>query len=167
MREHKHMITIRNIDRYNYYRKTIKDKDKRYKIDILKWGDILREFNTIVVDKIINDSYEFKMPCNLGYLRIKKVKQKFKTDENGKIITRNLCPDWKKTKELWNKDPIAKKNKKLIYHLNKHSSSYYYKWYWDRITSTVKNQSLYKFIPVRQNKKDLAKAVFRGQDYLK
>lgn len=75
-----------------------------------------------------------------------------------KVDTKGLRPDWKATKELWASDPLAKANKKLVYHLNKHTSGYYFKWYWDRRTSTVHNQFFFKFDPCRWNDRLIPKA---------
>mgnify|MGYP003635086132 CR=1 FL=1 len=83
-----------------------------YNVGEKLYKSIIRDFLGEVNDNIIHNNFEFKLPSRLGTLSIKKFKREFKTDENGKIITK-FPVDWKTTKDLWEKNPEAKKNKKL------------------------------------------------------
>ena len=51
-------------------------------------------------------------------------------------------------------------NKKLVFHLNKHFGGYNAKWFWDKSTCAVVNQSAYSLTMTRENKRKLAKAIF-------
>jgi hypothetical protein len=103
------------------------------------------------------------MAARMGFLKIVKKKIRIQLNpETGKLDTRYLKPDWKATKELWSKDQLAKEQKKLVYHTNKHTNGYYYRWYWDKRTSTAVNQLYYKFEACRYNERLISKAVKSG-----
>ena len=70
-----------------------------------------------------------------------------------------LHPDWKATKQLWADDPDAKKEKKLIYHMNNHTNGMYIKYLFSKHHVGVKNLKIYSFIPSRGNKRLLAKHI--------
>lgn len=79
-----------------------------------------------------------------------------------KIVKRDrnfnkLQPNWKATKELWERDSESKEKKKLVYHLNEHSQGSFYRFFWRK--GKVKNLSIYSFLPVRSAKKTLALAI--------
>ena len=84
--------------------------------------------------------------------------------KDGKLVKRCLSPDWKASKELWEKqypglttDEIsAIKNKKILYHLNEHSGGYGARFFWDKTTSNAINQSAYVFKATRTLKEELA-----------
>jgi hypothetical protein len=98
---------------------------------------------------------EVRLPL-LGVLSIVKKKR----DLN------KLQPDWKSTKELWSQDPDAKRNKKLVFHMNNHSGGYYYRFHWRK--GKVKNISVYSFLPVRAVKTALSSAILSGnKDYIR
>ena len=78
----------------------------------------------------------------------------------GKIEKRYLRPDWKATKELWARDTIAKAKKQLVFHLNKHFNGFNCKWYWDKRTCAVPNESAYSLRMIRENKRALSKVNF-------
>jgi hypothetical protein len=50
----------------------------------------------------------------------------------------------------------------LVYHLNDHTDNYYYRFYWDKSTCNVYNNTAYSFIPARPNKEKLAKILREG-----
>ena len=39
--------------------------------------------------------------------------------------------------------------------MNEHSNGYVYSWVWNKVNTNVKNMSVYKFRPVKQNRLDL------------
>jgi hypothetical protein len=97
---------------------------------------------------------EVKLPF-LGLFKIVKKKRD---------LTK-LKPNWKSTKELWEKNPQAKKDKKLVFHLNEHSKGYYYKFYWKK--GKIQNVSVYSFIPVRSAQRSLASLILNeNKDYI-
>ena len=142
--------------------KTITDSYKSYKkeskntITKSRYNGICYKFNKKVSDKIIKESFEFKVPFGLGYLRIKANKVKLRV-KDGKLLTHKMAIDWKATWVLWSrlypnktrKEIIEIPDKKLVVHVNEHSDGYIMRWYWDKRLSSVKNQTVYKFKPVK------------------
>jgi hypothetical protein len=114
--------------------------------------EILKEFNSLLRSRIIYNSEDIKLPCNLGRLRVKKFKMKLHK-------MNKLKPDWKATKELWARNPECKAKKQLVLHLNEHRSGYAYRVYWDKNISRVKNHRYYHFKPSRQFSRELSKVL--------
>jgi hypothetical protein len=114
-------------------------------MDYDKFKKIFRSLSKAIIEFVL-EGYLFKFPYNLGILRIKKRKMTL----NKKMLRVNFA----ETKRLG----------KTIYHLNEHSSGYYYKFYWDRgIISGIRK---YSFTPVRIHKRALAKKILEEQkDY--
>lgn len=144
-------------DSYKFYKKEV----GRNGVDKLLYANICKEFNKRISDKIIRKSFEFRLPYRLGFLRIKAVKQNI-IIKDGKIDTSRMGVDWKATWEYWNSiypDKTRKEiksipNKKLIIHTNEHTDGYYFRWYWDRRQSNVKNYTAYVFEPVKGGIRD-------------
>jgi hypothetical protein len=106
---------------------------------------------------------EIIIPERLGKLSIfgKKVKIRI---EDGEI--KGLAPDWVKTKELWDSDPVAKQNKQLVYHFNEETNGIRYKFAWSKNRVLVSNKTLYNLKMTRSNKRGLSKLVREGREYL-
>ena len=160
-----------NEDIYNYYC-SISSLNIPKKI----FFAIIKEYILFIVDKMLTEGFLFNMPSRLGTLGIMKTKILFKLDENGNIIKKNFRKDWNATFKLWQTlypdktiDEVKLlKDKPYIYHLNKHTQGYNLNFIWDRLSSNVKNQFSYRFLPARTNSRNLAKLVkdpnFKG-DY--
>ena len=147
-------------DMYKWYKKKY-DNPVEWRV----YSDFLKEFYTELFNLIIYNGIDYIMPGRLGSIRIRRRQNIQKLDENGEVI-HNLKPNWKKTLELWEKKyPNATReevknipNKPIIYHLNDHTDGSYFRWYWDKMTCNVKNQSAYRFEPIRDKKREAAKA---------
>lgn len=113
-----------------------------------------------VTDGIILEGKDFTMPFRLGSVGIRKQKIIVIMKDDGSIDKRYLRPDWKATKELWAQDPEAKERKQLVFHLNKHFGGYNCKWFWDKSTCSVQNQTAYSLSMTRENKRKLSVAIF-------
>lgn len=149
-------------DQYDYYKdNNFKSKDSSYYITRTQYTAFLKLFFDRIIDKIIYENYEFKIPSRLGKMYIRKYSSKPRLDENGKLVA-NLPIDWNSTIKLWNKDKEARDKKILVKHLNKHSDGYVYKFYFIRGTSSVKNRYMWWFKPTRQNKLKLKSAITKG-----
>ena len=139
-------------DSYDQYKK----ESKYGKIDLQTYSKICQDFNKRVVNKVIKESFEFKVPFGLGYLRIKSTKPRLKI-KDGKILAHKMAINWKASKELWARlypdktwDEIkATPNKKLVIFTNEHTDGQVMRWYWNKRLSIFKNQSLYMFKPVK------------------
>ena len=115
-------------------------------------------FITEILKDIMLGGKDFSMP-SLGTIGIRKQKVIVVMTPEGDIDKRYLRPDWKATKELWKRDPEAKKNKQLVFHLNKHFNGFNCKWFWDKSTCSVPNNSAYSLTMTRENKRELAKVI--------
>lgn len=133
---------------------TIRDMYKAYKnIDentsYLRFKRILEQFNTNLLDLLLNASEGFKMPHRLGFICIVKYKPKTYTNKS-------LSKDYKTSNELG----------KTIYHLNEHSNGYKYRLYWSKNENTFPDIYKYRLSLVRANKRKLAQLIFNKHDYI-
>jgi len=142
-------MTIFAKDIYNKY----KQKSKK-PLSYSDYSKVVSEFNSLFIHYVLEESCEVKLPYHLGYIRVKKYKMKYKKFESHKGY--KLPVDWVSTKALWESNPTAKANKKLVLFLNEHREGYTYKIYWGKTNSTVKNKSYYYFKPARAFKRTLA-----------
>lgn len=153
--EREYKITGGIPDIYNSFKKEKLLSGEKV-VDKKTFVDICHTFNKKVSDKIIRESFEFKLPFGLGYIRIKANRLKY-IIEDGKLLSYKSCPDWNKTRKFWKekyKDLSWEEikqipNKKIIVHTNEHSDGMVMKWYWDKRFCNVKNQTAYKFKPVK------------------
>jgi hypothetical protein len=127
------------------------------------FAKVLKEFYQELANLIIFKAFDFKMPFRLGRLRIRKYKPKLKSNEDGSLDMTRYRPDWAATKKLWAANEEAKKQKKLVYHLNDHSNGYQHRFFWEKRTSNIPNHSAYCFLPSRKNKRTLA-AELKNED---
>jgi hypothetical protein len=128
---------------YKYYKDEIKKIAVTEKeldsllVDKKLFRTICDEFNKLLIDEILINSEEIRLPYRLGVVRIKKSKMKY--DDKNKLKI-----DWAASKKLG----------KRIYHLNDHTGGYKYRFYWTK--GIVKNITAYSFIPTRTNTRRLA-----------
>lgn len=147
-------------DIYRYY-KSISENPVSKQVFVAAWKD----FADLITDDIVAGK-DFVMPFRIGILGIRKRKIQVKLNPDGTIDKRYLRPDWKTTKELWERDNEAKKRKQIVFHLNKHFGGFNCKWFWDKSTCCIVNQTAYSLVMSRDNKRKLAKAIFTGEvDY--
>lgn len=126
---------------------------------------ICKEFNENVLKEVIYEGHDFSMGSRLGSIRIRKFNNKVKLGEDGEIANK-FKVNWNKTLKKWGElypDKTAEeikeiKDKPLIFHLNEHTDGWVMKWFWDKITCNVPNQSAYRFEPQRSIKREAAKA---------
>jgi hypothetical protein len=148
-------------DLYEFYISKI-DKKSIYNVKKTVYNNILKDFlETLYQQKIVLNNYEFTIPCRLGTLRIKQFKRRYKIDENNKLISKLAC-NYKATKELWARNPEAKKKKKLIFHENRHSDGYEFRCHWSKKKSNTPCKSFYQFIPCRTNKRFINECIKKG-----
>jgi len=133
--------------------------------DFISWEEykkIIYLFIRFMVKKIF-EGESITLPFRMGKLYVigKKIKPKF---VDGKI--KGLAPDWKSTKELWDRDTDAKKNKTLVYFLNEETNNIRYRFFYSKYNATMKNKFSYRFILSRANKRELAKIIKTGKEFL-
>ncbi len=130
-------------DCYKRYQEFV---EKELQVDYATYMKVIKSFNEKLRDVILKESEEVVFPCNLGKLRVKKFKLNFE----------RLKPDWQATKKLWETSEEAKKEKKLVYHLNEHRNGYAYRLYWNKKSCRVRNKTVYSFKPARSLSRGLA-----------
>lgn len=149
-----------------YY--NIRDSYKHYKkistkpVDISLYIRICNHFMLFLASKLLTQGL-INLPARLGSISITGKKQKLKV-EDGKI--KGLAPDWKATRELWNTDEEAKKNKQIVYHFNEDTNGIRYRFRWNRKRVFMDNKTLYNLIMTRTNKRTLARLIKEGKEFL-
>lgn len=146
-------------DSYIIYKNTTESSEP---IDISTYLKIVNSYMKFLIRKLFEKG-EINIPERLGTLSIvgKKVKVRI---EDGEI--KGLAPDWAKTKELWDEDPVAKENKQLAYHFNEETNGVRYRFFWSKNRVLVTNKTLYTLKMTRTNKRELASLVRQGKEYL-
>jgi len=133
---------------YSYYRKnTIHKKLTRTQFD-----RFMKDILLALTDAMINESLEIKIPY-LGQFRIRERPLTLLRKDG--TVTNGLRPDWGKTWEMWRSkhpeltdDEIVKlDNKKVLFHDNEHTQQHYYKIFWNKTRSILKNKNVYSFKP--------------------
>lgn len=114
------------------------------------------ELNKRLVESMIMNNKFISLPYNLGTLAILKHQPKVKRKKNGNL---SLAIDYGETNKLWRDNPEAKETRKYVYHTNSHSGGYIASFKWLKSRAKTKNIFGYKFTPVKQAKRDLAKAM--------
>lgn len=136
-------------DYYDYYRKTY---DKEF--DRGLYSKITKEFNSGVVDLIIEEGLIFTLPKLNFKILIKKTKRKAYI-KKGKLV--NSVPiDWKRTNALWERDQEAKDKKIRVRYNNSHSSGFVFRVSCDKSTSKLRNKTLFKFKTCRKFQRNLS-----------
>jgi hypothetical protein len=139
---------------YEYYK-----RDNKNPVEKKEYNKVLLKINRKLADLVIYENIDFRFPLGIGNFRIKKYKPKLKLDEDGNLLTNNINVDYKKTKELWGKNPEKRRNKVVVFNFNEHTKGYRGRFWWDKRTSKLKNQSCYYLRVTRRNKRELAKAI--------
>lgn len=144
-------------DSYKTYKKVSKEP-----IPITTYINILNDFMKFLANKILTKG-EARLPSKLGIVKIigRKIKPRM---EDGKI--KGLAPDWKATKDLWERDLEAKKSKQVVYHFNEATDGIRYKFLWSKENVLVTNKSLYDIRMTRENKREVPKRIKEGQEYI-
>ena len=157
---------------YDFYKKKIRSLgfgvDSVYDVKMGLMSEIQGAFNEHWMQKlVIEKGLVFRLPFGLGRVLCKKWKPKLKLDEDGKVVTKNLPVDWKKSKDKWAemwpdltlKEMKGIPHKPLIFILNEHSDGYKYVIFWDKAGCRIVNYGVYNFVPNRRNHRHLAKVI--------
>jgi hypothetical protein len=152
--ERKYKVTKTISDIVRAYKKEMKSSDS--KIDDKTIKGILYELNKTISDLIIRESFEYKIPYKLGFLRIKKSDLNLKLKDGRIDVSRNII-DWKATLDYWeekygtrNRKELKKiPNKKRIFQTNESTNGEIMRWFWDKSFMSVKNRTVYFFDPVK------------------
>jgi len=140
---------------YQSYCESLIDKEGIYKVSKTVFTKVLKEANMALLELMMLYNFEFKIPCRLGTMSLRKKKVQYKLKEDGTLDTKGLSVNYKLTNELWNNDPEAKKNRVKIYHTNEHYDGYKVNFYWSKKNSLCKGLSIVQFKSSRYAKRKL------------
>ena len=143
------------------YQKYLRETPEENQVDKASYIALCYAYNRLMMDKILN-GHKVVLPAKLGTVEVKGFKEKFNF-ENG--VIRGLSPNWRQTKELWENNPEAKAEGKVIYNTNEHSSGVRYKFLWSKKNCHVRNNTSYGLTIARGAKRELSKLIFNGQEY--
>lgn len=116
------------IDMYNYYQRKNNDD-----VTYFMFKEVVSRFNKKISDAILMGE-TLSMKHHLGNIRIKKVKRSFGSKPP---------IDWFESR----KQQAQGVEKYLVYY----TDPYWYRWYWEKKKCTVKNKTVYSFIPTVSN----------------
>lgn len=142
------------ISSYKHYK-----VDNKAKIKIVSKSDynlILQLFFKFLSNKIIQ-GVDIRLPFGIGMLGVRGCKPKLTIDDNNNI--KNITPDWKATKELWETNEKAKLEKYVVPNSNEHSDGIRYKLKWFKRNSLILNKNVYTFRLSRENKRKISKEI--------
>lgn len=144
----------------DFYKHFVKETGS--KLTRAKFGEILREFNTHVRDRISTKGAEYIMPNRIGKIELRKVKTEVKIAEDGSIIN-NLPVNWQETRKLWAENEKAKDKKIKIRYTNEHTDGHTFRIYYRKSKANFRNKSIYKMQFNRDMKRQLSKSIFAGK----
>lgn len=113
-------------------------KNPDIKLSIDEWRKIVYEFNTLLIEHVLETGDRVALPAGLGSISVMKKKRK-KVLKFGDTEKVNLPIDWKKTKEKG----------KTIYNFNFHTEGYFFGWKWFKSTAVFKYSDMFYFKPFR------------------
>lgn len=153
-------VSIRDFFKF-YKDKYYTKKESSYNVSGSTYRAIISDFNKTIGEKIVKGPYDFKIPCKLGFICLRKYKKKPKIKEDGKY-TYEYPVDWKATLDLWKRDEESAKEKRLVRHLNKETGGYIFKVFYFKRHANFRNRSIYNFRPVRAIKTLVKDSVKKG-----
>lgn len=137
-------------------------KESENPVDLALYCKVVNLFMKFIINKVLI-GYEVVLPYSMGSMLIKGTKIVNPKDENGKV---NYSPNWKKTKELRDRDPVAKAQRKIVYCLNEHTGGVIYRLAWNKFTIPIVNKTIYYFRGTRENKRSVNYMIVeKGMEY--
>jgi hypothetical protein len=145
----------------DYYKHFMSETGAKH-ISRILFGEVLREFNSHVRDRISTKGAEYIMPNRTGKIELRKKKNEVHLGENGEIINK-LPVNWKATRELWATNERAKEKKTKIRYTNEHTGGYTFRIFYRTGKANFKNKSIYKMQFNRDMKRQLSRSIFAGR----
>jgi hypothetical protein len=148
----------------NVYRKgfEIYRKNSNSKYDYKQYMKIVTAFLKYMSDVLIEDGVLY-LPGKFGQIDIFGFKPKKRYNDDG---TPRFGCSYAKTKQLWMKDPEAKKNRTLVYNFNEATGGIPYKINWNTKDYIISSKLVYTFKPCSTLKKRMIDRVIEGKEYL-
>jgi len=139
------------------YYKSFKQKNPELDISKTIYDKVIGDFNKAIIDLVIEDTIEYKIPHLGCILSVRKVKSEPRIVD-GKVITRKPV-DWITTNKLWSEDKDAADKKILVRYNNPHTSGYIFKIYLKKNYIPFTNKRFYVCKPARDFARKLAKRI--------
>ncbi len=146
----------------DYYKFFLKQKKENKEVSKSTYGEVIKEFNSYVRQRISHKGSEYTFPKKIGSVEIKKIKPILSIDGEGKVINK-LPINWKATRELWRTNKSAKEKKTKIRYINEHTKGYTFRLYYKKKRANYKNKSIYRMQFNRELKRSLSKSIFAGR----
>ena len=137
-------------------------KKTGHKVDSKLYGEVIKEFNGHVRDRLSLRGAGYVFPFKIGKVELRKVKREVKVGEDGKIINR-LPINWKETRKLWREHPGTKERGVKMRFTNEHTDGYTFRIFYIKSNANYKNKSIYKMQFNRQMKRQLSRSIFAGR----
>lgn len=130
------------------YFKYFKSEYPNIKINSKKFSDVIKRFNEELVNLIIEENVEYKLPHLGASIAVRKDKR-IPRIVDGKL--HNPTPvDWKATNALWDTDEEAKERKLLVRYNNNHTSKYVFRINFKKYIYPFNNKKYYNFDTCRK-----------------
>ena len=142
--------------------KYLRDSFKFYEGDV-KFKTFIK-INKLFFKFIINKVFEGKtvyIPKNLGFFEIRAIKKRPKINKKTGEIE-NMAISWGKTFKLWNSNPEAKRQRKVVKVDNLHSEGHMGKFVWSKYGVLLLNKTLYELRLSRGNKRRIYREFING-----
>lgn len=141
---------------YKLYRKSVDNP-----VEIKEYIYIANDYNKFLMEQMLTGD-QISLPGRMGTIMVTGRKQKISFDENG---VPNLPPDWVRTKQLWDRNPEAKAQRRLLFHTNEHTNGVIYSAVWGKDKVAIENKRLYSLQLARPNKRAIHKAIKAGVEF--
>lgn len=138
--------------------KKLYPKEAEYFKNIRSFSQALSALNEEMWMYMLESGEPMRLPRGLGHITVYKFKIPTYKMRNG-VKQLNLPIDWQKTRQLWDSDPVAKENKKVVYHFNHHSDGYSYRWGWRKKKAFLHNKEIWNMDMYRVPSRTLVKKI--------
>lgn len=157
-RIHRVKVDYGSNDYFNFFRK----QHPEYNITRSVYGQVLKEFNTHVRDRLSKKGAEYIFPSKMGKMELRKIKTEVIIGDDGKIINK-LPINWRETRILWNSNITAKEKRLKVRYTNEHTDGFTFRILYIKSKANFRNKSIYKIKFNRIMKRDLSRSIFDGR----
>lgn len=130
------------------------EKNPTINITAQQYFSIIRTYNIMFRDYILETGEKAKLPWGIGYFSVNKKKTKkygFNKKTGEKVLA--LPIDWAKTKAAG----------KHIYNFNYHTDGYKFRWLWFNDSAYFLKSDIWNFRPSRESSRALADKLLRSK----
>jgi len=130
------------------------EKNPDIKLSAKQFYDIIRTYNVMFRDYILETGEKVKLPQGIGYFSINKKKtRKYGYNKKRERVIR-LPIDWPKSRAAG----------KHIYNFNYHTEGYKFRWVWFQDTAYFLKSDIWCFKPSRESSRAIADKILRSKD---